>query len=522
MSYFSSFFLLSVVILISNIISTQCITHHDMPPKLILISFDGFRSDYLNPKVTPFMYSLAQKGVIATHMKSLFVTKTFPNHFSIVTGLYEEAHGIVHNYMYDPKFNETFGPRNTQAKWWDNGKSIPIWVANEIYNDDLPRFSGVSMWPGSAAPIAHRLSKYVQQYNSSLTWESRMDTLINWLTREKDPANLAIIYFNQPDYTAHFYGPFSQQVREQVIRADNIVKYLVNRLRISGILPHTNMIIVSDHGMAEVKRDRVTLLDDLIDPNLYQIYGYTPNYGIIPKPGNFDKVFNILKQKSQTHHFTVYRKEEVPLEYHYRDNRRIQPIIIVAEEGWEIFQKSEDMKHLTGDTWGDHGYNNSLPSMRPLFMASGPAFRSGYIHEGEFENIDIYPMMCLILRLLPIKRFPSDGSSDRISAMLKPVSLLKTKSDTDEWFPFLFIIFTVCTIIVSGGACFVFCAGFGRRRPKPYFTVESDVVDIDLAAHIEEMQSTSAERYHPQRLYPKHSSSEEYHLLTYSEDEEIS
>lgn len=312
-------------------------------------------------------------------------------------------------------------------------------VANEIYNDDLPRFSGVSMWPGSAAPIAHHLSKYVQQYNSSLTWESRMDTLIDWLTREKDPANLAIIYFNQPDDTAHFHGPFSPEVREQVIRADNIVKYLVNRLRISGILPHTNMIIVSDHGMAEVKRDRVTILNDLIDPNLYHLYGYTPNYGILPKSGNFDKVFNILKQKSQEHHFTVYKREEVPFEYHYQNNRRIQPIIIVAEEGWEIYQKSEDMKHLTGDTWGDHGYNNSLPSMRPLFMATGPAFRSGYIHEEEFENIDIYPMMCLILRLLPIKRFPFDGSSDRISAMLRPVSLLKTKSDTDEWFPCKFI-----------------------------------------------------------------------------------
>lgn len=97
-------------------------------PLLLVVSLDGFWYKYLDLYDTPNLRELASKGARAEYMKNVYVTKTFPNHFTIATGLYEESHGIVGNSMYDPLLNETFHLSNTQTRWWDNGKVVPIWV----------------------------------------------------------------------------------------------------------------------------------------------------------------------------------------------------------------------------------------------------------------------------------------------------------------------------------------------------------------------------------------------------------
>lgn len=111
--------LLSILFKICLCISTY--------PLLIIISFDGFRYDYLNKTDAPNLAKLASDGVRAPWIEPRFITKTFPNHFSIATGLYEESHGIVGNNFFDPVLNDTFRLGRNESEWWDTG-AIPLWV----------------------------------------------------------------------------------------------------------------------------------------------------------------------------------------------------------------------------------------------------------------------------------------------------------------------------------------------------------------------------------------------------------
>ena len=90
----------------------------DLKPTVILISLDGFRYDYIDKFAPPTMNALAKDGVRAKWMIPSFPTKTFPNHYTIATGLYPEHHGIVENNVWDfgeiftmSKYEEVTNPR---------------------------------------------------------------------------------------------------------------------------------------------------------------------------------------------------------------------------------------------------------------------------------------------------------------------------------------------------------------------------------------------------------------------------
>lgn len=157
-------------------------------------------------------------------------------------------------------------------------------------------------------------------------------------------------------------------------------------------------------------------LNSFLNESWYEIYGSSPVWSIEPKHGYEDAVFSILKNHSSTKHYRVYRRNEIPEEYHYRNNRRILSILLEADEGWDVFQNMT--WKYKGSSWGNHGYNNSLASMRPLFIGNGPAFKKNYLHNQTFENVDLYSLINYILELFPISKFPSNGSFDRVSDML--------------------------------------------------------------------------------------------------------
>ena len=175
---------------------------------------------------------------------------------------------------------------------------------------------------------------------------------------------------------------------------------------------------LQDHGLAEVSRNNLVILSEIVDPSLYFVSGDPPLYGISPKPGQTEKVYRILKDFSKTGAVRVYKKEEIPERFHYRNNRRIAPIIVFAEEGYELCRDKEEAKRrFYMPTFGEHGYDNRAPSMRPLFMAVGPAFRKNFVHRQEFENIDIFPLLCKLLDISPAKlRF--NGTLSRIKPIL--------------------------------------------------------------------------------------------------------
>ncbi|RWR99884.1 ectonucleotide pyrophosphatase/phosphodiesterase family member 5-like protein [Dinothrombium tinctorium] len=363
------------------------------------------------------MFEFARNGVRATNMRSTFTTKTFPNHYSIVTGYYQETHGIVNNQIFDPLFNETFTLATRGSKWWDNGLSIPIWVANQMIAGSHKRYSFVSMWPGSWERIHGQKPYYLEPYNKTSNWNARIDRMIKLMLDKQRPANLAVLYFDEPDSTSHYYGPFSNQTRQQIRRADSLINYLLKKLKKANLSSKTNIIILSDHGMAEVPFEKMIDLNKISDTSLYRVYGSAPVLNVLANEGEKERVYEMLKKASFDNHFAVYKREDVPKQYHYSNHRRILDIIIEADEGY--YADVQINKWFPGKYMGVHGYNNSLLSMRPLFLASGPAFKKGLVYEEIFENIDLYPLMCKILNIGDETRFPSNGTFSKVDFILK-------------------------------------------------------------------------------------------------------
>lgn len=192
---------------------------------------------------------------------------------------------------------------------------------------------------------------------------------------------------------------------------DDLIKYLLNQLKEKNIDEKVNFILLSDHGMSEINADRVINLDTFISRDIYELYGRSPVYSILPKPGHEQHVYDLLKNASENQNFTVYYRKDIPAEYHYSNHRRILDIFIVADEGYDIFQNMTWT--MPSKVWGNHGYNNSLPSMKPLFVAKGPAFRSRHHRLKSFSNVDLFPLMCNILGL-PMSKYNTNGSFEHV------------------------------------------------------------------------------------------------------------
>ena len=265
---------------------------------VIMISFDGFRYDYLEIVKakgikTPNFDLLISHGVRAEYMKNAFITKTFPNHYTLVTGMYEENHGVVSNNMFDPRYNETFtlalSDQKSDAlnKWFtndtDTGGPEPIWVTNQKGSQEgVLRLSGVVMWPGSTAKVHGQYPHYLVPYNRSVPNNERIDHVVDWLTRDKDPVNLALCYFSEPDHTGHQTGPYSDEIAQVIQTLDQVLGYLIDKLTQHGIFEDVDVIVTSDHGMMEITN--TTIIEDYnITADMYTAFGSSPVLSVMPK-----------------------------------------------------------------------------------------------------------------------------------------------------------------------------------------------------------------------------------------------
>ncbi|XP_077976984.1 ectonucleotide pyrophosphatase/phosphodiesterase family member 5-like [Glandiceps talaboti] len=388
---------------------------HDGPLTL-LISFDGFRWDYLQKTETPnFDQLIADGSFVPDGIQNSFITKTFPNHFTIATGMWEESHGIVANNMYDPNLKEHFAIGEDgfkDSKWWDNGAE-PIWVTNQLHGGR----SGVYFWPGSETKIKGILPYHYMNYSNTTPFKTRVDGIIDWFTAKEDPINLGLLYFNEPDHTGHSKGPDSDEIKTVIEMCDNITGYLIQRLKDVGLYDQMNLIITSDHGMAELDKSRVIKLDEYVNRDLYDYVDHTPVAALNPHdPKNTLTVYRAI---SNIAHMTVYmkgdEKNSIPDHFHYTNNPRIMPIIAMADEGWSIVRNMSDFeKFFKDEEKGGHGYDNTLRSMHPFFIASGPSIKKNFTSD-PFKNVDIYPMICEIMNLKP---GPNNGSLEIVSKML--------------------------------------------------------------------------------------------------------
>jgi len=388
----------------------------DLKPTVVLISIDGFRASYFDSFRPPNIRKLAEKGVRAKWMIPSFPTKTFPNHYTIATGLYPAHHGIVGNNIYDPVFDAVFGLGKREEvenpRWW---QGEPIWVTAEKQG----QFAGTYFFPGTATEIAGVRPKFWKVYDGKVPNEERVDTVLTWFDLPvAERPTLFTMYFSDVDDAGHRNSPDSKEAKEAVLRVDSMVGRLVNGLKKRGVDKQVNIILVSDHGMAAVPNENAVIVDEMFDTSLArQILWVDEFTQIWPKEGNEEAIYSSLKSKlpPQIH---LYRKSEIPERYHYRGNRRIAPIILSPDPGWlaTTRERYERMKAREGfpSVTGSHGYDNMSVEMRALFVARGASFKRRFVAE-PFSNVEVYNVMCRILGLTPA---PNDGDLDHVKMML--------------------------------------------------------------------------------------------------------
>jgi predicted AlkP superfamily pyrophosphatase or phosphodiesterase len=386
------------------------------PSPLILISLDGFRWDYceLFPAESPTLRALKREGVSTRGLIPVFPSNTFPNHYSIVTGLYPANHGMVNNDFFDPAVGQFFHYNQPNAvrdaQWWGGE---PIWVTAIKQG----RKAAASFWVGSEAPVAGVRPTFWKNYDYSIPFEKRLDELIGWLKlpAAERPALIAF-YLEETNSAGHRFGPASPQVVAAIKLCDDRITAMLSRIRAEGLEP--NLVIVSDHGMTATSADRTIVLDDLLDLKTVQIESDGSALALRPLQGD---AAALVRAFDKVPHVKAYRAEDLPARFRLKGSARISPVWVLPDEGWHLetratFERLKRRFTEKGYLGGDHGYDPGLATMRGIFIGHGPAFRRG-VEIPEVENVHLYNLMCAVLKLQPAK---NDGDDRLVKVALRP------------------------------------------------------------------------------------------------------
>jgi predicted AlkP superfamily pyrophosphatase or phosphodiesterase len=383
------------------------------PAPLLLISIDGYRADYLDRGLSPTLAMLAAHGVRADGMQPSFPSLTFPNHYTLVTGLRPDHHGIVNNTMSDAALGRfSLGDRKavSDGRWWAEG--TPLWETADAHG----LRTATMFWPGSEADIHGHHPDYWQPYDGKVTPAQRVDTVLGWLDLPagQRPAFLTL-YFDAVDHAGHGFGPDSPQVNDALRDTDAALARLVRGLQQRGLLDRINLIVVADHGMAGVPLADSVLVDTLIPLDQVDTVSLGVVAGFDPRPGHdFAPIEAALTRPQQ--HMQCWDKSRIPARLAYGSNPRVPRLVCLADVGWRITTRAYLASHKGHVSLGEHGYDNADPRMQALFVAHGPAFRDG-ARVGEFPNVDVYPLMAHLLGLAPVA---NDGRYGEVEGMLKP------------------------------------------------------------------------------------------------------
>ncbi|KAI4352712.1 hypothetical protein L6164_006934 [Bauhinia variegata] len=370
-------------------------------PVVLLISSDGFRFGYQFKTPTPNIGRLIANGTEAeTGLIPVFPSLTFPNHYSIVTGLYPAYHGIINNNFFDPVTGEKFTMASHEPKWW---LGEPLWET--VVNHGLK--AATYFWPGSEVNKGSWTcpEKYCRQYNGSVPFEERVDTILSYfdLPGNEIPSFMTL-YFEDPDHQGHQVGPDDPLITEAVAEIDRLIGRLIEGLEKRGIFEDVNIIMVGDHGMVGTCDKKLIFLNDLapwIEIPADWVHSTTPLLAIRPPSGVVPsdvvtKMNEGLKsgKVENEKQLRVYLKEDLPERLHYAASDRIPPIIGMVEEGFKVELKRTNSK----ECGGAHGYDNAFFSMRTIFIGHGPQFARGR-KIPSFENVHIYNMVTSILKI---------------------------------------------------------------------------------------------------------------------------
>lgn len=380
----------------------------DVRPSVLLVSIDGFRADYLELGITPNLERIATDGARAAWMTPSYPSLTFPNHYTIVTGLRPDHHGIVQNTMHDPALGDfSLGRREAvgDGRWWGGE---PVWVTAE--NAGLP--TATVFWPGSEAAIQGVRPGRWLPYDGDMPMAARVDTVLGWLS---EPAatrpRFATLYFDALDHAGHDSGPDSTGVREAVAAVDEAIGRLLDGLEARGLADVVDLVVVSDHGMATVAMDHVIAVEDMVAPTDVRVVSYGQSVGFEPLPG---RTAAAEAQLLGDHgHYACWRKGEFPERWDYGTHPRVPAIVCQMDEGWDASSREWMAKRPRTGNRGSHGFDPALPSMRAIFLARGPSVRDGVVVPA-FDNVDVYP---LLMRLVGLAPAPNDGDADALRVL---------------------------------------------------------------------------------------------------------
>ncbi len=367
----------------------------------ILISIDGFRADYLDRGVAPAIAHLADEGVRAS-MRPSFPSVTFPNHAALITGLRPDRNGIVNNRMEDPERPGTVFAISDKAVandpfWW--AEFMPVWVSAERAGVR----TATMFWPGSDLELHGVRPAHWRTFDQTLTGFARVDELLRWIDAGAgaEPLGFATLYFDIVDTAGHRYGPNSPDTNAAAAEVDAAIARLLDGLAARGLADAVNLIVVADHGMADVSDERLIDLDAKLGAARARVVWDGPNAGVVPEAGQTAAVEAALLGRDA--HGQCWRKAELPARFHYGRHRRVPPIVCLADLGW--MYRSAQMPRYGGPTLGAHGFDPDEPDMAALFVAHGPAFAEGARLEA-FDNVSVYP---LVMRLIGVEAAPNDG-----------------------------------------------------------------------------------------------------------------
>jgi len=374
-------------------------------PVTILISIDGFRPDYLERGITPNLSALAAKGIYGP-MRPSFPSKTFPNHWTLVTGKTPDHHGIVGNTMEDvARPGELFKMATKDPFWWSEAE--PIWITAEKQGVR----TATMFWPGSEVEIDGLRPADWWPFNEKLSNDRRINAVVDWMRRPADiRPKLVTLYFDTVDTAGHYFGPApGEKLHAAISGVDREIGRLKQQLDSMG--QPTNFVIVSDHGMTETSPERIIHLDSIMPRDQYRQVEDGNYAGLEPLDGNMEALRAAFVRTHE--HMQCWERENIPAEFGYGTNPRVPSILCLPEIGWVVYQ---DVPEWMTGIGGGHGYDQREPDMMAFFLASGPAITAG----GQlpaFDNVNIYS---LVARLAGVKPGSSDGSLAPFEARLTP------------------------------------------------------------------------------------------------------
>ncbi|XP_014060142.1 ectonucleotide pyrophosphatase/phosphodiesterase family member 1 [Salmo salar] len=400
-----------------DIQTPQCPDSFSKPP-LILVSMDGFRAGYLKAygSLLPVINKLRNCGTTTPYMRPAYPTKTFPNHYTIVTGLYPESHGIVDNKMYDVTRNASFSLKVAEkfnAKWY---QGEPVWLT-AMYNKLK---SATFFWPGADVAINGRFPDFYKMYDRNIPFEERISTIFQWLNLPQgERPDFYTLYLEEPDSAGHRYGPMSSQVIEALLNVDRLLGFLMDGLKQKNLHHCVNLVLLSDHGMEEASCKKAAFVNSYQD----NVDGFTvvqgPAARIRPKrvPEDFysfdyEGLVKNLSCRIPDQPMRPYLKEHLPKRMHFANNVRIERAHLYMKPGWQAALQPKEIKYCSG---GFHGSDNVFKNMQTIFIGYGPGLKYK-TNVAPFENIEVYNLLCDLLDIPPA---PNNGTHGSLNHLLK-------------------------------------------------------------------------------------------------------